>query len=158
LHIVKISQYLPLEAIIPCVPVDTKLAALQELTSAMVELGYLAEDTGAVKDILAREAKMTTGIGHGIAVPHARTQAADRLRVVFARHLHGLDWGAVDGKPVHFIVLLVSPPDQPGPHLQFLAAVARLLQDEGIQSRLLDVKTAKGLLDTLCPPHRRMTR
>jgi fructose-specific phosphotransferase system IIA component len=155
---VKISQYLPLEAIIPYIPADTKLAALQELTSAMVELGYLSEETDAVKDILSREAKMTTGIGHGIAVPHARTRAASKLRVLFARHPRGIDWGAVDGKPVHFIVLLVSPPDQPGPHLQFLAAVARLLQDERIQSQLLSVKTAKGILDTLCPHHGRIAR
>jgi mannitol/fructose-specific phosphotransferase system IIA component (Ntr-type) len=118
---------------------------------ARIDLGH------AVKDILSREAKMTTGIGHGIAVPHARTRAASKLRVIFARHHRGIDWGAVDGKPVHFIVLLVSPPDQPGPHLQFLAAVARLLQDEAIQAKLMEVKTAKGILDTLCPPHRRMT-
>lgn len=154
----KISQYLPLEAVIPYIPADTKLAALQELARAMVELGYLTEETDAVKDILSREAKMTTGIGHGIAVPHARTRSANKLRVLFARHQLGIDWGAVDGKSVHFIVLLVSPPDQPGPHLQFLAAVARLLQDDGIQSKLMGVKTAKGILDTLCPPHRRLSR
>ncbi len=147
----KITQYLPLEAIIPRLGGKSKLDVLKEMIDAMLELGYISDASEAESKILAREAKMTTGIGHGIAVPHARTETADKLRVVLARHPEGLDWGSVDGKPVHFVVLLVSPPDAHGPHLQFLAAIARLLSDEDTQKKLLKVSTAKGILDALSP-------
>jgi len=145
----KITQYLPLEAIIPRLGGKSKFDVLKEMVDAMLELGYISDASEAEREILSREAKMTTGIGHGIAVPHARTKTADKLRVVLARHPEGLDWGSVDGKPIHFAVLLVSPPEGHGPHLQFLAAIARLLSDEDTQRKLLAVHTAKGILNAL---------
>ena len=141
----RIDQFLKLEGIIPNLLVSSKEEAVRELIRAMAELGYLCDEDQAESDIASREQKLTTGIGRGIAVPHARSNATDRLRVVFGRHKKGIDWGALDGAPVHFVVLMVSPPDAPGPHLQFLAEMVRLLNDEDIQERLLNASTARGI-------------
>jgi len=147
----RVDQFLKLEGIIPDLFVSSKDKAVHELIHAMAELGYLCDETQAETDIASREQKLTTGIGRGIAVPHARTTATDRLRVVFGRHKEGIDWGALDGAPVHFIVLMVSPPDAPGPHLQFLAEMVRLLNAEDIQEKLLNASTARGILRILTP-------
>jgi len=147
----RVDQILKLEGIIPDLLVSTKEEAVRELIHAMAELGYLCDEEQAESDIASREQKLTTGIGRGIAVPHARTHATDRLRVVFARHKEGVDWGSLDGSPVHFVVLMVSPPDAPGPHLQFLAEMVRLLNDENIQEKILNATTARGILRILTP-------
>lgn len=147
----KISPYLPVEAIVPDLQAVNKLEALQRLVGLMASLGYVTDPQLAERDILLREAKMTTGIGHGIAVPHARSPAATGLHSVLARHPQGLDWAALDGKPVRFILLTLSPPDSPGPHLQFVAAMARLLHDEDVYRRLMEAHSAQEMRDILCP-------
>lgn len=151
----KIAQYLPADAIIPDLSAGNKLEALQSMVHAMAELRYVSDAVIAERDVLCREARMTTGIGHGIAVPHARSEAADGLRAVLARHVTGLDWAALDGRPVHFIVLVLSEPDCPGPHLQFLAAIARLLNDPPVQQALMLAQTARRMHEILSPPKRK---
>ncbi|MBN1424484.1 PTS sugar transporter subunit IIA [Candidatus Fermentibacteria bacterium] len=151
----RIADYLPIGAIMPNLPADSKLEALQLMVRAMDKLMYLSDVGVAERDILSREAKMTTGIGHGIAVPHARSEAAKGLQAVLARHAAGLDWAALDGRPVHFIVMVLSHPDSPGPHLQFLAAIARLLNDPPVQHALMQAETARQIHQIVCPPKRK---
>ncbi len=151
----KIAQFLPPEAIIPSLTASNKLQALDLMISAMHELGYISDPEVARHDVLLREAKMTTGIGRGIAVPHARTKAAKGLHALLARHPEGLDWAALDGQPVHFIVLALSPPDAPGPHLQFVASIARLLHDDHVLDALMTAHTARRMYEILNPPKKR---
>jgi mannitol/fructose-specific phosphotransferase system IIA component (Ntr-type) len=73
-----------------------------------------------------REAKMTTSIGLGIAVPHARMEDRDRIQVAAACVPAGVDFRASDGKPVRLVILLVSPVSAPGIHVQALASVSRI--------------------------------
>ncbi|MCU0612465.1 MAG: PTS sugar transporter subunit IIA [Candidatus Eisenbacteria bacterium] len=151
----KIAQYLPEEAIIPTLTVSNKLEALRHMLRAMNALGYLSDPAQAEHDLLTREARMTTGIGHGIAVPHARTASVTALHAVLARHADGLDWAALDGRPVHFILLALSPSDAPGPHLQFVASMARLMHDGEVYASLLAAPTARRMHGIVSPPKRK---
>ena len=74
---------------------------------------------------------MSTGMEHGIAVPHARLDSVDDLVCAIGLHHAGVDFGSIDGTPTHIIVLTVSPRDQPAPHLQMMAMVSRALDEEG---------------------------
>lgn len=151
----KITQYLSADAVLADLPAASKYEALRHMLGVMHRLGYLTDVEHAERDVLTREAKMTTGIGHGIAVPHARTAAARGLHALLARRRDGLDWAALDGRPVHLIVLTLSPPDAPGPQLQLVAAIARLLHDGQVYERLMNAKTARAMFEIISPPKKR---
>ena len=98
---------------------------------------------GAVWD---REELMSTGIGLGIGIPHAKTNAVDHLSIVFGRSVAGVDFAALDGKPVHIFFLLVATEDQSGPHVKALARISRLLKHHYFRQALLEAKTPRDLL------------
>ncbi len=105
-----------------------KAALLQELASrAGLSVGL---DSAAVLAALqAREALGSTGVGHGIAVPHARIEGIAGLVAFFARLERPVPFDSIDGKPVDLVVMLLSPPQGSGQHLAALAQVSRLLRN-----------------------------
>jgi len=108
-----------------------KAAALNEVVSALVGAGAVAE--GMADEVgeraLAREARGSTGIGHGVAVPHAKVGGVGGMVMALARSRSGIDYDAVDGQPVHTIFFLVSPEDQADDHLAALRWVSSLARD-----------------------------
>jgi len=78
--------------------------------------------------IMAREHLGSTGIGHGVAIPHSRMPDLAEPVVAMARHPEGIDFDAIDGQPVYIVVMLLVPDDEEGQHLELLAKLARLLQ------------------------------
>jgi mannitol/fructose-specific phosphotransferase system IIA component (Ntr-type) len=90
----------------------------------------------------SRESLGSTGIGHGVAVPHGRSLAVPRLVAGFARHASGVAWGAVDGKPVKLIFLILAPPlEQPTRYLPFLGRIVEAVSDADRRKRLSKVTT-----------------
>ncbi|MBW2360794.1 MAG: PTS sugar transporter subunit IIA, partial [Deltaproteobacteria bacterium] len=85
----------------------------------------------------AREETMGTGIGDGIAIPHARIPSLAAPVVVFGRSLEGIEWNAVDGQPAHFVFLILTPSEDAGSQLHILAAISRGLADQTTRSALL---------------------
>ncbi len=108
-------------------PAD-KAAALGELSRRVAGLLSLAAGEVAAA-LAAREALGSTGIGSGIAVPHARLSVLPAIGAVFARLERPVDWQAIDGKPVDLVFLLLSPDRAGAEHLAALAAVTRRLRD-----------------------------
>jgi PTS system nitrogen regulatory IIA component len=86
--------------------------------------------------LLEREAVASTGVGHGVAVPHARVTGLTRLRGVFVRLEQPVAFGAVDDRPVDLIFALFAPPEASGEHLRALARVSRLLRQSDIREQL----------------------
>jgi PTS system nitrogen regulatory IIA component len=86
--------------------------------------------------LLEREAVASTGVGHGVAVPHARIAGLTRLRGVFVRLEQPVAFGAVDDRPVDLIFALFAPPEASGEHLRALARVSRLLRQSDIREQL----------------------
>ena len=102
-----------------------------------------------LEGILERESVMSTGIGHGIAVPHARLDGIDELRLCLARYRHGVDFKSLDGQPIYLAFGVVGPPGQAAGHVKILARVARLVKQAGVVEEILAAPDTAALYEIL---------
>ena len=126
----------------------TKDAVLQEL----VGLLKLDDKSDALlyKMLKRRETLGSTGIGQNIAIPHCRSLVVNRLRVAFARKLEGIDFGAIDGKLVHYFFLIVAPPlEVSNQYLPVLGKIAQFAKEPDVPERLADLNSPQELLRLL---------
>ena len=129
------------------VPIESteKTAVIKELVELLGAEG-LVKDTALLLDcVLERERTRSTGIGQGLAVPHGKCAAVEKLIMAIGKPARPIDFDSKDGKPVNFVVLLASPPDQTGPHIQALARVSRLMLMEDFRSALSRAETAEDV-------------
>ena len=120
------------------VPLDgkDKQSAITELVDLLDANGLLLDRNIVLATVLAREQTRSTGIGSGIAIPHGKCKAVKELVMAIGIAHEPIDFASVDGKPVTIILLLVSPTDQTGPHIQALARISRLMLDEQFKQGL----------------------
>lgn len=102
-----------------------------------------------IEALLERESVMSTGIGHGIAVPHARLDSLKEIRLALARHPQGLDFRALDGQPVFLAFAVIGPPSQADAHVKLLACIARLVKQGGAIGELMAASDAGTVLEIL---------
>ncbi len=127
-------------------PGDSK----DDILQALIELLGLDQKAEAalLKMLRRRETLGSTGIGHGIAIPHCRSLAVNRLRVAFGRKPHGVDFRAVDGQPVHFFFLIVAPPlEVSNQYLPVLGKVAQFAKHAHVPARLERIETPAEFLE-----------
>ncbi|MCH8218967.1 MAG: PTS sugar transporter subunit IIA [Planctomycetes bacterium] len=109
---------------------NDKNAAITELLDVLDDNGLL-EDRAVVSDaVFNREQTRSTGIGSGIAIPHGKCDAVKNLVMAIGIAHTPIDFESIDGRPVTTIILLISPTDQTGAHIQALAGISRLMLDE----------------------------
>jgi mannitol/fructose-specific phosphotransferase system IIA component (Ntr-type) len=126
----------------------TKDDVLKELVG-LLQLDDKAEQT-LVKMLKRRETLGSTGIGQNIAIPHCRALAVNRLRVAFGRKLEGIDFNAIDGKPVHYFFLIVAPPlEVSNQYLPVLGKIAQFSKEPDVPGRLLELTEPKQFLALL---------
>ena len=119
---------------------NNKNEILEELVDVL-EVGDKITDRDKVLEaVLLREEIMSTGIGHGIAIPHGKSEYVTELGGVLGIKKEGVDFDALDGKSTHIFFLLVSPLDVSGPHIKALARISRLLKGEDFRQRLIASK------------------
>ena len=128
-----------------------KSEVIRELVHALKEAGALEpKDVAPIcRAIIKREAMGSTGIGRGVAIPHAKHKAVDRLIGTVGRSSGGVEFNALDGDPVHIVFLLVSPPDAGDQHLKALERVMTILQNEDMCRFLKQASSVEELVDTL---------
>ncbi len=126
--------------------------AAKDKTQAIVELVDLLDRAGAIRSreavlqsVLEREARRSTGIGHGLAIPHGKSSACDELVMAIGKPAEPIDFQSIDGQPVQIIVLLASPVDQTGPHIQALARISRIMTIESVRSDMYNAESADEL-------------
>lgn len=125
-----------------------------ELVGAL-EVGNQITDRDRVLDsVLQREGIMSTGIGHGIAIPHGKSDAVRILSGVLGIKREGADFESLDGQPAYIFFLLVSPADVSGPHIKALARISRLLKAEEFREALINTKTAQEALGIIAEQER----
>jgi mannitol/fructose-specific phosphotransferase system IIA component (Ntr-type) len=126
-----------------------RYAAIAELVALLVERGQIgAGDQETVLSALrAREETMSTGIGFGIAIPHASSDRVTKVVAAFGRSTRGIEFEALDNSPVRFVVLFVVPKDQFQTHLRTLAAIAKFLNDRSVRERLGAAGSAAEILE-----------
>ena len=119
---------------------------------AIFELVDLLADRVGIEDwqdlrdaVWQREMTRTTGIGHGIAIPHCKHTDCGELRLAIGKPAEPIDFDSVDGRPVDLIFLLTSPQNQTGPHVQALAQISRLWTDSDLRASLNGAKSADEL-------------
>lgn len=106
----------------------------------------LGQDAGAILDaLLEREAAGSTGVGHGVAAPHARLDGLDRMQGVFLRMDQPVDFDAVDDQPVDLVFALFAPKDAGVEHLRALARVSRLLRHADLREQLRQARSADAI-------------
>ncbi|MFT9097579.1 fructose-specific PTS transporter subunit EIIC [Liquorilactobacillus sp.] len=118
----------------------TKEDALHEMVNSFFANGLVNDKKLFEQDIFKREEEATTGIGDGIAMPHARNKAVNAAAVLFAKSEQGIDYDALDGKPVHLFFMIAAPANANDVHLQALAGLSSLLLDANL---ITDLKKAK---------------
>jgi PTS system fructose-specific IIC component len=145
----KISEYLKLEAIIMEIKAKEKIAAINELVEHMVAKKLVRDGKEFIKALAKRENLESTGIGDGIAIPHARTDAVQDLILAFARSPQGIDFSSIDGKPSHIIFLIASPEGKKSEYIMALAKLSRLLRKHPVRELLRDAKNPKEIMDII---------
>ncbi|MGB2984748.1 MAG: PTS sugar transporter subunit IIA [Phycisphaerae bacterium] len=130
-----------------CVPLQStgKRAAITELVDLLNEKGQITDRDEVLKAVLDREETRSTGIGLGLAVPHGKSHGCRRLTMAVGKPATPMDFDAVDGRPCDLIVLLASPVDKTGPHIQALAGISRLWQNGNFRRDVLEAKSADEL-------------
>ena len=133
----QLTSFITPDCVLPELKAGSKADALKELTHLLFEQRKLKGSGPALDQIMARETTESTGIGNGIAVPHARVSGLKTLICAIGRVGKGLEFSAVDRKPVHLIFLICYPPTQQTTYLNFVATLAKLLRnDDNLQEML----------------------
>ena len=126
-----------------------KTAVIGELVDLFDACGILTDKDEVLEAVLAREQTRSTGIGSGIAIPHGKCKSIKKLVMAVGITPEGIDFDSIDGKPVTIILLLVSPADQTGPHIQALAQISRLMLDEQFKQNLMQAQNPQEVYELL---------
>ncbi|MFP4056033.1 MAG: PTS sugar transporter subunit IIA [Candidatus Brocadiia bacterium] len=142
----KLSDLLDESAIKVGLESEDKEEVFAEMIELLVRAGRLADRDAALGAILAREEMATTGIGNGVAVPHGKDPSVQRLTAALGISKTGIEYDAADGAPVYVVFLVLAEANNPGPHVQCLGEIARLLQVPGFYDRLCRAETPQEAL------------
>ena len=125
-----------------------KEGVIREIVGGLQKAGAVAasDSESVIKAILSREELGSTGIGRGVAVPHTRHPSVDKLVASVAISHKGVDFESLDDEPVYVFFLLISPPNQPGPHLRALDNAARYLREDTFVDSLTAARSTEQVL------------
>jgi mannitol/fructose-specific phosphotransferase system IIA component (Ntr-type) len=133
-----LSEFFEEDLFVSDVRARDKNGALQELVDALVNAGRIKDGDLLLQMLRQREQLGSTGIGRGVAIPHGRTLSIGRLTVVFGRSAEGIEFDAMDGKPVHLFFLTVAPPqDRSNLYLPVLGKIVETVKSAKNRRRLL---------------------
>ena len=147
----KLGEFLIPSAFVPQLASDDKEGVIRELVEALVRAGAVpkARVSAVVGVLLERERLGSTGIGKGIAVPHAKHQCVKRVVGTVGLRAEGADFAALDGEPVYVFFLLLSPVDNAEEHLAALEEISRALKHGTFCSFLRQARSQQDLVDLL---------
>lgn len=128
----------------------SKDGVIEELIDVLVAAGRIRDRKVALKCVLERERKMSTGLQNGIAIPHGKTDTVESLVAAIGIKKEGIPFDSLDGQPAQIILMTISPANRTGPHIQFLADISRSLHDNAIREKVLNATTVDELLENIC--------
>src|SRR3989339_162132 len=124
----------------------TREGVISELLDLLVSAKLVTDRDAVLSALMDRERKMSTGIQHGVAIPHGKTSAVKNLVACIGIKKDGVDFASLDGEPSRIFIMTLSPLDRVGPHVQFLAEVSMVIKTEEARERLLNAKTPQEVL------------
>jgi nitrogen PTS system EIIA component len=143
-----LSSLLTVGQIIPEMKAAERWPAITEIVDLLVSLKRIEPQyrDSILAALRQREETMSTGIGFGIAIPHASSEHVGEVVAAFGRSARGIEFDSLDNELVHFIVLFVVPRDQFQVHLRTLAAIAKFLNDRKVRDELAAATDAQDIL------------
>lgn len=142
----RITDLLNKDVMIMSLKATTKETAIDEMIASLKSKGKINDEALFKEEIMKREAQSSTGIGEGIAMPHAKTKAVNEPTVVFAKSESGLDYNSLDGQPAHLFFMIAATEGANATHLETLAALSRLLVHPTFVQNLKDAKTPEEVI------------
>ncbi|EPC8422896.1 PTS fructose transporter subunit IIC [Bacillus wiedmannii] len=142
----KITELLKKDTVIMNLTASNKEAVIDELVEKLDGANRLNSKAEFKEAILKRESQSTTGIGEGIAIPHAKTKAVKQPAICFGRSVSGINYESLDGQPAHLFFMIAASEGANNTHLETLSRLSTLLMDEGFRKQLLEAKDEEELL------------
>ncbi len=145
----RLSDILKINHIKVPLTAKNKKDAIAELVKVLADAGEVKDASVLLNSVLERESTRTTGIGNGLAIPHGKCAGVDHLVIGIGKPETPIDFESIDGRPVNLMVLLASPPDQTGPHIQALARISRLMNVDAFRQSMRTATSAQEVLDAV---------
>ncbi|WP_170243191.1 fructose-specific PTS transporter subunit EIIC [Streptococcus suis] len=142
----KIQDLLRKEVMLLDLQATEKVAVIDEMITSLVDQGFVTDFETFKTGILNREAQTTTGLGDGIAMPHAKNSAVKEATVLFAKSSKGVDYASLDGQPTDLFFMIAAPEGANDTHLAALAELSKYLMKAGFADRLRGVASPEGVI------------
>jgi len=146
---VKIQDILQKNGILTNLEATDKIELLTQMGKYLASLYDIKDQDLIVRKILDREAEMSTGIGYGIAIPHARIDGIDRVYMIAGRSVKGIDFNAIDEQPIHLIFMMLSPSNASSQYTHILSSLSRVMSYEELRNNLIETEDADTFLSTI---------
>jgi mannitol/fructose-specific phosphotransferase system IIA component (Ntr-type) len=127
---------------------ENKDALLRELVQVLAA-DRAIDEAEVLRAVRERESVLSTGIGHGVAIPHGKSSAVPELRMAAGLTAAPIEFDALDGQPVALFFLLVGPETAAGPHIKALSRISRLVRRDDVRDRLIGAKSSAEFMEAL---------
>ncbi|MCB1091030.1 MAG: PTS sugar transporter subunit IIA [Verrucomicrobiae bacterium] len=146
-----LASLLTSDRVLPAMQATEHWPAIVELIDRLIAVGAYPESgkESILDSLRQREDQRSTGIGGGIAIPHAFSDDITEVTAIFGRSKEGIEFGSLDNAPVHYIVLFLVPREQYTLHLRTLAAIAKILNSGEVRNLLAEAANEQEILDIL---------
>ena len=145
----KLTELVSIDCIRAPLGATDKQGVINELVDMLADAGKVTDAPALKEAVWTREQTRTTGIGHGLAIPHGKSESMDRLAMAIGMPSEPLDFEAIDGNPVNLVFLLASPPDKTSDHIQALARVSRLMTLEDFREKIYAAQSPEQIFELL---------
>jgi len=145
----RITELLKIDTVLIDLNSSSKMSVIDELIQVLDQAGKLNDQQQFKEAILTREGQSTTGIGEGIAIPHAKTAAVKTPAIAFGRSKDGIDYESLDGQPAHLFFMIAASEGANNAHLETLSRLSSLLMDEEFRGSLLSANDANEIIQLI---------
>lgn len=145
----RLSPYLQPRLVVVDLKAVSNVEVIERMIDLVVEHVPGLDRTGLVGALLDREQQVSTGLAGGVAVPHATVEGLDRTLLAIGRTARPVDFGSLDGSPVRFVFLMLSPPGGIATHIRLLARIARLCSHPGFLDAMGQARDSADLLSVV---------
>ena len=145
----KIADYICLETINLDLKSKNKNSVIRELYDNIKSAGKIKDEALGYKDVCLREEMGSTGIGKGVALPHAKTKAVDEVVLTLGISKEGVEYGSVDEESVKILFMFLCPEEKTQEYLKVLARISRWIKEESFRERLLKAKSKEEIMEII---------
>jgi len=145
----KLTDYIKPENIETDLIAEDKEEVIEELVEKLAGNTDCCDMDKVYQAVMDREKDGSTGLEKGVAIPHAKCDDIDRLRIVIGISEKGIDFDSQDGKPSHIFFLMIAPSSEAGPHVQAIARIVKMIGIEGVSEKLIKAGNAEKLLEVI---------